>query len=122
MGKVLIVDDDAEFAETLATLCRSWGHAATVVHSADAALLELDDEIFDFALIDNVMPQKNGLELIGDMRRNHFQLPVAVCTGYQTKDLEERMSGLRISEIFSKPLDYKRFQQLLHDSMRGPVN
>lgn len=116
--KILIVDDDEDFAEALAQLCRSWGYVPTVVYSGKGALRELDEEIFDFAIIDNIMPEEKGIDLVGSMRRNHFHLPVAICTGFETSDLVSKMHNLRISDVVTKPFDHQRMKSLIESNLK----
>jgi DNA-binding NtrC family response regulator len=117
-SKILIVDDDQDFAEALAQLCKTWGYSPTIANSGSDALKELEEEIFDFAIIDNVMPELSGVDLVGAMRRGHYHLPLAICTGFQTQEIKPKMHGLRIADILVKPIDHQRVQALIQTSVR----
>lgn len=77
---ILIVDDDIVDREQLIrTLKRSTIDCATTeVESVDQALEQLEDRFFDIILLDYNLPQRNGIELLLDLRRDPKQRDTAV--------------------------------------------
>jgi CheY-like chemotaxis protein len=84
IGRVLLVEDDAEVATLTKELLDSIGYAVTHVSSADAALGTLaDDRAIDIVFSDVMMPgPMNGVELAREIRRRRPGLPVVLATGY----------------------------------------
>lgn len=68
---VLVVDDNKDAAESLATLLRLLGHAAQVVYGGAAAIAKAETEHFDLMVLDINMPEPNGFETAVRIRR-HF--------------------------------------------------
>ena len=68
MAHLLIVDDDANTLASLARAFRLAGHEATVCDNAARALELVKSQPFDMMLSDVVMPGKDGLALLEDLR------------------------------------------------------
>ena len=68
MAHLLIVDDDANTLASLARAFRLAGHEATVCDNAARALELVKSQPFDMMLSDVVMPGKDGLSLLEDLR------------------------------------------------------
>ena len=65
---MLVVDDNADAADTLGELLRAWGYHVTVAHDGPAALAALQDTLPDIALLDIGMPAMDGYELAAHLR------------------------------------------------------
>lgn len=87
---ILIVDDDIVDREQLIrTLKRSTIDCATTeVESVDQALEQLEDRFFDIILLDYNLPQRNGIELLLDLRRDPKQRDTAVIVVSTSKEDE----------------------------------
>jgi two-component system, NtrC family, nitrogen regulation response regulator NtrX len=66
---LLLVDDDASTLASLSRAFRLAGHEATVCDNASRALDLVRDEAFDLILSDVVMPGKNGIEFLEDLKK-----------------------------------------------------
>jgi len=60
--KVLIVDDNAEFAESLCVLVTAWGHECSIVADGEKALVAVEQDIPDLIILDILMPYLDGIE------------------------------------------------------------
>jgi two-component system response regulator RegA len=80
--RILVVDDDVVFAETLALSLGRRGHAAR--HAADlaAALSLADTEPFDAVILDLRLGSESGLHLIEPLRDRLPDAPILLLTGY----------------------------------------
>ena len=86
-GKVLVVDDNADDRELISAYLERGGTRVRLAESGQAALSILDEFIPDLAIIDLLMPEMDGAELIDGIRkRGHLRdLPILIVTA---KDLE----------------------------------
>ena len=84
----------------------SAGHEATVCDNAEAArLLELvKSQPFDMMLSDVVMPGKDGLSLLGDLRNLGISLPVVMISGQANIEMAVRATRLGAIDFLEKPL------------------
>jgi CheY-like chemotaxis protein len=80
---VLVVDDNADAADSLGELLSAWGYEVTVAHDGPAALAALQDSLPDIALLDIGMPTMDGYELAAHLRLQPGceDLPIVAITG-----------------------------------------
>ncbi|EBQ5939605.1 response regulator, partial [Salmonella enterica subsp. enterica serovar Enteritidis] len=69
MNKILLVDDDRELTSLLKELLDMEGFNVVIAHDGEQALTLLDDSI-DLLLLDIMMPRKNGIETLKELRQN----------------------------------------------------
>src|SRR3974377_1578926 len=92
--QLLIVDDDASTLASLARAFRLAGHEATVCDNAARALELLKSRPFDLMLSDGVMPGKDGLALLEEMRKAEIGLPVIMISGQASIEMAVRATRL----------------------------
>ncbi|EBX5145125.1 DNA-binding response regulator, partial [Salmonella enterica subsp. enterica serovar Newport] len=92
MNKILLVDDDRELTSLLKELLDMEGFNVVIAHDGEQALTLLDDSI-DLLLLDIMMPRKNGIETLKELRQN-YQTPVIMLTA-RGSDLD-RVLGLEL--------------------------
>ena len=104
MAHLLIVDDDANTLASLARAFRLAGHEATVCDSAARALELIKSQPFDMMLSDVVMPGKDGLSLLADLRNAGVSLPVVMISGQANIEMAVRATRLGAVDFLEKPL------------------
>jgi DNA-binding NtrC family response regulator len=103
--KVLLVDDEQEFLEPMATrFARRQIHCLTA-QSGEQALQLLRSEPLDCAVVDVRMPVMDGLELLGRMRKEFPNVPVILLTGHASVELGIQGMELGAFEYLMKPVD-----------------
>ena len=80
--KILIVDDEQEYRETLDLILQSNGYCTDVVSSGQEALEKLKKENFHLVLTDFIMSGMNGIELLEEIKRDYSETEVIIFTGY----------------------------------------
>jgi DNA-binding NtrC family response regulator len=104
MAHLLIVDDDASTLASLARAFRLAGHEATVCDNANRALELVKSQPFDMMLSDVVMPGKDGIALLEELRNLGIALPVVMISGQATIDMAVRSTKLGAADFLEKPL------------------
>src|SRR5579859_5380464 len=104
LAHLLIVDDDASTLASLARAFRMSGHEATVCDNAARALELVKSQTFDMMLSDVVMPGKDGLSLLEDLRRLEIALPVVMISGQANIEMAVRATRLGAADFLEKPL------------------
>jgi DNA-binding NtrC family response regulator len=84
--RVLLVDDEAEFIESMARVLRRRGMQVHTARDAVAGLAILQREAIDVAVVDIKMPGMDGIELFGRLRREGIEAEVILLTGHATVD------------------------------------
>jgi DNA-binding NtrC family response regulator len=104
MAQLLIVDDDNNTLASLARAFRMAGHEATVCDNAARALELVKSQPFDMMLSDVVMPGKDGLSLLEDLRNIGITLPVVMISGQASIEMAVRATRLGAIDFLEKPL------------------
>lgn len=105
MARILVVDDDPHFLDSLALLLQTSGHQTLTAANGDAALKALATEAPDAIVTDLYMPEKDGVELIIEVRRRFPGLPIIATSGqfHPSFDLLQMARTLGANRIVPKP-------------------
>jgi len=101
--KVLLAEDEHHLSTVLRDFLESRGFAVTVTHDGSAALLAMRMEAFDVALIDIVMPELDGLEVLRAVRDEPSPPEVIIITGNGTIETAITAMKLGAFDYLSKP-------------------
>ncbi|MGB9455827.1 MAG: sigma-54 dependent transcriptional regulator [Bryobacteraceae bacterium] len=104
MAHLLIVDDDANTLASLSRAFRLAGHEAVVCDNAARALELAKSQPFDLMMSDVVMPGKDGLALLEDLRAAGIALPVVMISGQANIEMAVRATRLGAIDFLEKPL------------------
>jgi CheY-like chemotaxis protein len=113
--RILIIDANQDSANTLAQLVELWGHTVTVLYASQDALETAHHFAPDVVLCDLVLPQMDGFELCGTLRREPALARVRffAMTGAHTRELRARAAQVGIDRYLLKPLHTERLRGLL---------
>jgi DNA-binding NtrC family response regulator len=100
---VLLVDDDDAFREALAEEMSLSGFRMTAVRDAEAALLSIEDNVFDVAIVDLNLPGLSGQELIREFRQRAAAMELIVLTGHSTVENAVRTLKDGAYDFLTKP-------------------
>lgn len=81
MAKILIVDDEKVVRDLLRTVLENDGHSVSEVTDGQEALDASAQESYDIAIVDLILPRKNGLDTIVELRKRCPDLRFVVMTG-----------------------------------------
>jgi signal transduction histidine kinase len=121
-GRVLVVDDNEDAADTCATLLEMSGYDVKVAYAPDAALATLAEWPPDVAILDIGLPSMSGYELAREMRRRNFAGRLAALTGYgQAADMAaSKLAGF--DAHLTKPVSPQELLELVAKlSEKSPV-
>ncbi len=103
-ANLLIVDDEANTLASLSRAFRLAGHEATVCDNASKALELARAQHFDLILSDVVMPGKDGLALLEDLKAEGIATPVVMMSGQAHIDMAVRATKLGALDFLEKPI------------------
>jgi DNA-binding NtrC family response regulator len=118
MAHLLIVDDDPNTLASLARAFRLSGHEATVCDSAARALELLRSGRFDLMLSDVVMPGKDGLALLEELRSLGITVPVVMISGQANIEMAVRATRLGAFDFLEKPISTDKLLVTLENALR----
>ena len=105
---ILIVDDEANTLASLSRAFRLAGHEATVCDNAARALELARSEPFDLILSDVVMPRRDGLALLEDLKNAGVTTPVVMMSGQAHIEMAVRATRLGALDFLEKPLSTEK--------------
>jgi DNA-binding NtrC family response regulator len=108
MSKLLLVDDDANTLASLARAFRLAGHEAVVCDHADRALELAEAQRFDVIFSDVVMPGKDGLTLLAELKAAGVPTPVVMISGQASIEMAVRATRLGAIDFLEKPLSTEK--------------
>lgn len=113
--KILIVDDDIDFAEGLAELLDLRGHRVTIAVSGEQATDLFRDTDFDITFLDVKLPGMTGVECCRAIRDLKPGARVVLMTGYSVDQRRGTTEHSGALEVLQKPLDLRQVFHLLTD-------
>jgi len=111
VGNVLVIDDEPVLQDVLGTLLRGAGFEVHGATSAAEGLKQLHDEEFDVVLLDLMLPDKSGLDLLPEIKTYDPHLPVVVITAYSS--VESAIEAMRLGAFHYVPKPFKN-EEVLH--------
>ena len=134
MAYLLIVDDDPDFASSVATVCQSAGHQTETVHTLSKALAQIKERRPDGILLDVMFPEdpSGGFQLAREIRRSYGAIPILMLTavnqqfplGFSNKDIDSKW--LPVTDFVEKPVDFgllrEKIAQLLSPQTQPITN
>jgi DNA-binding NtrC family response regulator len=103
--KVLLVDDEREFVETLSERMEARGLKVARAYSGDECLERIPEEKPDVVILDVLMPGKDGIETLREIKQKYPLIEVMMLTGHGT--IETAIDGLKLGayDYLMKPTE-----------------
>ena len=102
-GKVLVVDDESDIRESLELLLMSEGYSVELAQNATEGLQKMEAAAYDLVLLDLMMPDKSGMEVIAEVRQRDKETPIFMITAYGSVEAAVKALKLGANDYFSKP-------------------
>lgn len=109
--RVLVVDDNRTNLELMLYLLKAFGYEADGFSSSPAALERLQQERYELALVDILMPEIDGFDFAGRVRANEAtrELPLIAITALAMVGDRERIMGAGFDGYIPKPIEPEKF-------------
>lgn len=118
MSRLLLIDDDQELCELLASWLTQEGFQVTACHEAGSARQALASQAPDAVVLDVMLPDGSGLELLKQLRGEHAELPVLMLSA--RGEPLDRILGLELGadDYLAKPCDPRELTARLRAVLR----
>jgi PAS domain S-box-containing protein len=105
--RILLVEDEPVLADIIQRILKGLGYKVTFFTQSPLAVDHFNQHSrdFDLALLDNNMPEINGIQVGMQLHQKCPPLPVILYTGFQREGLRRQATQAGISKILSKPLN-----------------
>lgn len=106
MFNILIADDDINICKLTQFYIDKAGYNSFVAHDGEKALEIIENNPIDLAIIDVMMPKKDGFSLVKELREANMDLPVILVTALG--EIEDKTQGFSVGadDYLTKPVNY----------------
>jgi two-component system nitrogen regulation response regulator NtrX len=115
---LLLVDDEPNTLASLARAFRLAGHEATVCDNAARAAELIQTESFDLILSDVVMPGKDGISLLAELKAAGVKTPIILISGQANVEMAVRAVKLGALDFLEKPLSTDKLLVTVENALR----
>ena len=104
-GSILIIDDEQEIRESLEQLLALDGYQTLTACTAEEGLKKVGERVFDLALLDISLPDRNGLEVLKSIKRDSPETGVIMITAFDSSQMAFQASKEGAESYITKPWD-----------------
>ena len=116
MAKIMIVDDDPDFVDSISRLLKSKGHELTTINDTEGVIEQLERDPYDVLILDVMFPENAaaGFHLAQEIRKHEdlSRLPILILSAINTKfpmgfgpgDIDD--AWLPVQDFLEKPIDF----------------
>jgi two-component system nitrogen regulation response regulator NtrX len=119
LNHVLIVDDETEIRTSLESILSEEGYTVTTAATAGEALELIRDADYGVVLLDIWLPDRDGLETLGEIRQIEGAPEVVIISGHGTIEAAVRATKLGAYDFLEKPLSLDRTLIVLKNAMKA---
>ena len=116
--KILIIDDDKDICEYMHLLLSQSGYDVLTETSPNAGLDRLRQEEFHVVVLDIMMPELNGMEVLEEIRSFDSDISIIIFTGFPSVDTAVTSMKYNVADYIKKPFDVDEFNDTLEDILR----
>jgi DNA-binding response OmpR family regulator len=118
MSRILVIDDALSSLVLIEEYLNMDGQTVVTCQAGRQALKVASAEPFDLVITDIYMPDKDGLEVIGDLRKYHPKLPIIAVTGAEgAKDMRFVAKTLGASSTLHKPFTCEELREAIESTL-----
>jgi two-component system nitrogen regulation response regulator NtrX len=119
LNHVLIVDDEQEIRESLESILREEEYLVTTAATATEAMALLRDAIYDVVLLDIWLPDRDGLDLLIEIKQMEGSPEVIIISGHGTIEAAVKATKLGAYDFLEKPLSLERTLLVLKNATQA---
>ncbi|MCG6918771.1 MAG: sigma-54 dependent transcriptional regulator [Deltaproteobacteria bacterium] len=117
--RILIVDDEPNIRQGLAEALEGQGYEIEQAPSGEVALEIVRLNPFDLVLVDLVMEEMDGIEVLREISRQWPQTEVVIITAHGTIETAVKALKEGAYDYLTKPINVKRFRTYIHNILRA---
>jgi DNA-binding NtrC family response regulator len=107
-GRILVIDDEAEIRESLDTLLSLEGYSIEMGVNGGDGLRRAETGNYDLILLDLMMPDRSGMEVLKEIRERDTETPIFMITAYGSVEVAVDALKGGANDYFSKPWDNEK--------------
>ena len=107
-GRILVIDDEADIRESLEALLLLENYFVDMAPNATEGLKRLETSSYDLVLLDLMMPDRSGMEVLKEVRERDTITPIFMITAYGSVEVAVNALKAGANDYFSKPWDNEK--------------
>jgi len=119
---ILVVDDKKVIGDFFNLTMGYYGHRITVVHDLAQTLEAVKHHHFDIAFMDVMMPERDGVEILKEVKSIVPQLPVVMMSGYSLDDKRQEASLLGAVCCLKKPFEVDDIRRVIKTTIGEDIS
>ncbi|UCD57288.1 MAG: response regulator [Candidatus Hydrogenedentota bacterium] len=119
---ILFVDDDNEFRRAMKKMFERWGYNVTDAAGGREALDLLSRNTYDLIISDLRMPDLDGVELMGEIKRKEIKVPIVFITGYGEIESYMDLMNMGAFDYINKPVKGKEILRVARKALDAHAN
>ncbi|EON73671.1 response regulator transcription factor [Lysinibacillus sphaericus] len=117
-NRILIIEDEESIARVLQLELQFEGYQAEMAHTGTDGLLKYREQQWDLILLDIMLPEMSGIDVLKRIRATELQTPVILLTA--KSDVEDKVKGLDLgaNDYITKPFDIEELLARVRTALR----
>jgi DNA-binding NtrC family response regulator len=107
-GRLLVIDDEPDIRESLDALLSGENYQVELAANAAEGLRRLETTAYDLILLDLMLPDKSGMQVLEETRARDRETPIFMLTAYGSVEVAVQALKRGASDYFSKPWDNEK--------------
>ncbi|HKA00919.1 MAG TPA: sigma-54 dependent transcriptional regulator, partial [Candidatus Solibacter sp.] len=107
-GRILVIDDESDIREALEALLMNAEYSVDLASNGTEGIRKLESATYDLALLDLMMPDKSGMEVLEEVRKRDRDTPIFMITAYGSVEAAVEAIKRGANDYFSKPWDNEK--------------
>jgi DNA-binding NtrC family response regulator len=116
--RILIVDDDRAICDYMQTLLERDGYHVKTLSDPTGVTVELKKNDYHLVILDLMMPKRDGIEVLREIRKHDKDIAVVIFTGYPNLDTAVASMKLDAVDYIKKPFNVDEFRSVIARVMR----
>jgi DNA-binding NtrC family response regulator len=107
-GRILVIDDEPDIRDSLEALLSSENYRVELAANANEGLKRLEGSAYDLVLLDLMMPDKSGMQVLEEVRQRDRETPIFMITAYGSIEVAVDALKRGANDYFPKPWDNEK--------------
>lgn len=118
MARILVIEDDLTFSRILDGFLSKNGFSVSVAHKGQDGLKTFSSEKIDLVLLDYRLPDMTGMDVLAELKKAAFQLPVIIMTSFS--DIRTAVKAMKMGafEYITKPVNPDELLMLVQQALK----
>jgi len=119
--RILLIEDDVDLCKSLAYQIKNEGFEVDMCHDGEDGLYLIEEQSHDLILLDRMLPELDGTQVLKKMREKKIATPVIMVTALG--ELQDRVTGLDLGadDYIVKPFEFAELMARIRSLLRRPA-